>query len=123
MHRTQNTPSQPNSLPRDPARRTAIRAKAVTYLEHAAARGSADAYLLLANSYERGGLTQKNSALAYSYLSALAKVTGDRSVANKAISLRNSVSDPGAADATAAWSSLRARRLSAKDRPARQEEN
>ena len=78
-----------NSRPQDPGRRAAIRAKAVAYLEHAAARGSADAYLMLASSYERGGLTQKNPALAYSYLSALAKVTGDPGVANKAISLRS----------------------------------
>ena len=51
--------SSQNSRPQDPGRRAAIRAKAVAYLEHAAARGSADAYLMLASSYERGGLTQK----------------------------------------------------------------
>jgi TPR repeat protein len=94
----------------------------VTYLEQAAARGSADAYLLLASSYERGGLTQKSLSLAYSYLSALAKVTGDPGVANKAMSLRSSVSDAGAAEATAAKLAASCC-LSATNRPAREEEN
>lgn len=113
---------QPTSRPQDPGRRASIRAKAVTYLEHAAARGSADAYLLLASSYERGGLTQKNPALAYSYLSALAKVTGDPSIANKAMSLRSSVSDPETAEATSTRLAESCC-LSAKYRPAREEEN
>ena len=111
-----------NSRPQDPGRRAAIRAKAVAYLEHAAARGSADAYLMLATSYERGGLTQKNPALAYSYLSALAKVTGDPGVANKAISLRSSLPDAGAAEAMAARLAASCC-LSATHRPVREEEN
>ena len=113
---------QQNSRPQDPGRRAAIRAKAVAYLEHAAARGSADAYLLLASSYERGGLTQKNPALAYSYLSALAKVTGDPGVANKAISLRSSLPNAGAAEAMAARLAASCC-LSATHRPVREEEN
>ena len=113
---------QQNSHPQDPGRRAAIRARAATYLEHAAARGSADAYLMLADSYERGGLTKKDPALAYSYLSALAKITGDPGVANKVMSLRSSVSDAGAAEAMATKLAAGCC-LSTSHRPAREEEN
>jgi hypothetical protein len=113
---------QQNSRPQDPGRRAAIRAKAVTYLQQAATRGVADAYLMLASSYERGSLTQKNPALAYSYLSALAAVTGDPGAANKAMSLRSSLPDAGAAEATAAKLAASCCR-SATHRPEREEEN
>lgn len=113
---------QQNSRPQDPGRRAAIRAKAAAYLEHAAARGSADAYLLLASSYERGGLTQKNPALAYSYLLAVAKITGDPSVANKAMSLRSALPDASAAEATATKLAASCC-LSSTHRPVREEEN
>jgi len=111
-----------NSRPQDPGRRAAIRAKAVAYLEHAAARGFADAYLMLASSYELGGLTQKNPSLAYSYLSALAAVTGDSGAATKAISLRSSLPDAGAAEAMAARLAASCCR-SSTHRPTREEEN
>lgn len=113
---------QQNSRPQDPGRRAAIRAKAVTYLEQAAARGSADAYLLLASSYERGGLTQQNPSLAYSYLSALARATGDPGAAIKAMSLRRSLPDADAADAMAARLAASCC-LSSTNRPFREEEN
>jgi hypothetical protein len=113
---------QADSRPQDRARRAAIRANALTYLEQSAARGAGDAYLLLASSYERGGLTRKDVSLSYAYYSALAAATGDPVAANKAVNLRSSLPDVGAAEAATAKLAARCC-LTSTHRPTPEDEN